>query len=564
MGSAKVDVRVLCEGSEVDRALARPVRLIRQDLAGVMYGGSVYPLHIGDTIELAEKSHPKAACDTFVEEWQDIPYVEQPGPLPGVSCAASGEDLRVPTPGSGASLPAASSMRSTGLDDLSTAVSHQTHPSAYDRCVGVTSRGTRCRLTADGVDGLCLLHRTAGTRSGLWTGRDAEVPPNSDARSKTHHGNGPVMQDHSDNDPVTEDIRPNVQAKNGRESAPRRLWDQPKWIGAHRSPTEGEPTWIDAFPWLRAAEMDEWGAWWEEPLEGPESLRQARFARISDLAMQRLADWTLSQICPGLDLATHFLDLGLPLRATNAMQRHGIRVNGQLLGVTPAAMLGWRNVGVGTIDACLRILAEISTVEVGPSTLTDGLQASGRVDVEQAPAIATEMSTSVHADLSMIARWYATIGRSTQPLLGAPLPLATPATVASARARIDALLASDVLGAGELGDSIADHFADAVSLFDDRATSVLRYRVFADSPVTLEEFAQAFGVTRERVRQIEGKARAELFGIINGDGVLAEVAEAVRALVGIILPLEDLLRHLPARRERRACCATGVACAGSA
>lgn len=554
MGSAKVDVRVFSKGYEVDRAEARPVRLIRQDRAGVVYAGSVFPLHVGDIIDLADERHPKAACDSFVEEWQAIPYVEKTGSRQGPIGSELGEGQAAPANpfASDASLSASvSSMPAAESDGLGArnTLESEDGPSGDERCAGVTSKGSRCRFTADGVDGLCLLHRTAGARAGSWTTEQDAEAPDGDGRSAAPDAAAPVEEDRIDDGAVAGEDPPRADVRTGREWAPRRMWSQPEWIGSHRLQADGKPRWVDAFPWLRAAESDEWGDWWAEPLDGPETLRQARFARISDLATERLADWTVSQICPGLVLDSHFLDLGLPIRATNAMQRQGVRVNGQLLGLTPAAMLDWRNVGVGTIDACLRRFAELSTLEVTPSTLADGSNAPRSATKDQALALATETSVSVSTDLSTIARWFATVGLSGQPLLGVPLPLATPVTVASARARLDELLPSDVLDGDESDRSIADHFAGAVSLFGDRAIEVLRYRVFADRPLTLDELAQGFGVTRERVRQIEGKARAELFSIINEDGNLADVADAVRALVGIILPLTDLLRHFPALAE---------------
>lgn len=42
-----------------------------------------------------------------------------------------------------------------------------------------------------------------------------------------------------------------------------------------------------------------------------------------------------------------------------------------------------------------------------------------------------------------------------------------------------------------------------------RGYAILRDRVMADEPVTLEEIAQRFGVTRERIRQIEASVIAK-------------------------------------------------------
>jgi hypothetical protein len=55
-----------------------------------------------------------------------------------------------------------------------------------------------------------------------------------------------------------------------------------------------------------------------------------------------------------------------------------------------------------------------------------------------------------------------------------------------------------------------------------------------------------FDVTRERIRQIEGKARAAMLDSVSDGGPLAMVADAARTLIGIIRPLDELLTLMPA------------------
>jgi DNA-directed RNA polymerase sigma subunit (sigma70/sigma32) len=47
-------------------------------------------------------------------------------------------------------------------------------------------------------------------------------------------------------------------------------------------------------------------------------------------------------------------------------------------------------------------------------------------------------------------------------------------------------------------------------MLDARALRILSDRLFGDETVTLDEIGQDFGVTRERIRQIESKTLAKL------------------------------------------------------
>ncbi|MFZ1896412.1 MAG: sigma-70 family RNA polymerase sigma factor, partial [Rhodoplanes sp.] len=48
--------------------------------------------------------------------------------------------------------------------------------------------------------------------------------------------------------------------------------------------------------------------------------------------------------------------------------------------------------------------------------------------------------------------------------------------------------------------------SEALSVLNDRERRIFEARRLADEPVTLEELADEFGVSRERVRQIEVRA----------------------------------------------------------
>ena len=131
------------------------------------------------------------------------------------------------------------------------------------------------------------------------------------------------------------------------------------------------------------------------------------------------------------------------------------------------------------------------------------------------------------------------------------------------------MCASDVLPDDVAEVDIAARFDEALATLDPRAVGILTDRLFADDARTLDEIGRDYGVTRERIRQIEGKARGALLGLVSdggqlgllGDGgQLALVADAARTLIGTIRPLEDLLTLMPALgKSRRVCRPAGVA-----
>jgi RNA polymerase sigma-32 factor len=63
-----------------------------------------------------------------------------------------------------------------------------------------------------------------------------------------------------------------------------------------------------------------------------------------------------------------------------------------------------------------------------------------------------------------------------------------------------------VLAESEEFDNRRKALGDALSVLNDRERRIFEARRLADNPVTLEELASEFGVSRERVRQIEVRA----------------------------------------------------------
>ncbi|MVZ89015.1 hypothetical protein GQF49_00695 [Microbacter sp. ANSKLAB05] len=307
--------------------------------------------------------------------------------------------------------------------------------------------------------------------------------------------------------------------------------------------------WEDAFPWLAGALNLSGTHWWEEEIDPLDYLTfRARLSAVSELAIERLTRWSIGQIFPGLPPNIDLMQLALPRRALNALYRFGEGgcTSGQLMSITLNDMLDWRNVGVGTVDSILQELAELATTLPTPTVKSEpNLGNSHLTSPHESPQLA-EWTTSLVEDLTLLATWYATVGLRDQKLLGSEVPPGTPDEVVEARGRIISLTPNEILPSDQLEHNVADLFDEALSQLDPRAVEALGSRLFADEPLTLDQLGKSHNVTRERIRQIEGKARGTLLSLISDTGPLETVARTARELIGTVRPLDDLLMLLPA------------------
>jgi RNA polymerase sigma factor (sigma-70 family) len=311
--------------------------------------------------------------------------------------------------------------------------------------------------------------------------------------------------------------------------------------------------WVDAFPWIEAAAADlltEHGgeqAWWLEPVGAfGTAVRAERLADLSDLILERLTRWTIGQIFPGLPAETDLASLPMTNRARNAMARFGYQTAGDLQGLELGELFDLPNVGIGTVDSILQALADASTLSPAPSLpRRGGGEVGGPVTSPDREDGSARHAEPIIEDLRTLAGWYAALGMPACPLLNSPIPPASPSEVIKARQRLELVTAGDVLADRQAELDAAELLQGLVGALDDRARQILARRFFADRPDTLDEIGQDLGVTRERVRQIESRARADVVQALDS-GALGAVSAAIRDLIGTVLPLGDLLRLIPA------------------
>lgn len=310
------------------------------------------------------------------------------------------------------------------------------------------------------------------------------------------------------------------------------------------SSSRAASTWLDAFPWLPAIAQSS-DAEWISPVELADAETAERLADvIAELASERLTHWTIGQILPSLPPDVELSTLDLPARATNSMGRHGIFTTGELANEFLEALMGWRGIGAGTINGVLARLVRVSTSS-SPSVMSAGVPASAVVDMAFADG---PWLQSVAHDAKRIADWCALIGVDDEAFLDPVMLASAPEGVKDAAARLLSLRLSDV-DADDRAKSLSVVLDDALLRLEPRALEVLKLRLFSETPMTLEDLGRQFGVTRERVRQIEGKARGALLTAVSESEGLAEVASSIASSTGTVRPLSDLLDAYPALAE---------------
>jgi len=308
--------------------------------------------------------------------------------------------------------------------------------------------------------------------------------------------------------------------------------------------------WLDAFPWVEAARGEISGAeaWWHEPIDPVGSpARAERVGWLAELALERLGRWSIGQVFAGLNPAAPLTMLGLGTRAQNGLNRVGVHLAGDLFTWTLDDLLAMRNIGLGTVVDILQCFADASTEHATP-VLLPSETGSGRHRArgQAADDDLASWGDSFIGDLRLLAGWYAALGTPATALLDTEPRPGTPPEVVKARQRLLLISAVDVLDENEVGLDAASLLAQCVDALDERAQEILARRFFADAPLTLDELGSSLGVTRERVRQIEGKARANMVGFLEPGGALELVSASVREFIETVLPLDDLLALVPA------------------
>jgi hypothetical protein len=268
------------------------------------------------------------------------------------------------------------------------------------------------------------------------------------------------------------------------------------------------------------------------------------------MALVRMTKWSLGELFPLLPPSTRLELLPFTNRARNAFTRRGLEMTGDLQSMLLAELLDFPNIGFGTADSMMRVLARSCVEQRGVQVYVEQA-ALFEIVIQPDVEPPTPLPRAFAEDLRAVASWYATLGFTDLPLLGTPVPVGIPSYLLEARERMLRFCAADALSSTGMVPGIAALLELELRQLaqPERSRDILAKRFFADDPLTLEELAEPLGLTRERVRQLESKARAQLVRALDDDGPLAAVGAAIRELIGTVLPLDDLLRLVPSLAE---------------
>ena len=164
----------------------------------------------------------------------------------------------------------------------------------------------------------------------------------------------------------------------------------------------------------------------------------------------------------------------------------------------------WRLVKVATTKAQRKLFFNLRGMKKNLSWLThEETQAVAR-DLGVTPAEVTEMEQRLSArDVSFDPTPESDEDDSYGPALYLPAPDADPAESAEAE---------------EWEGNVSTRLAKAVSRLDERSQDILRRRWMTDDKATLHELAEEYGVSAERIRQIEATAMKRLKALMADAG----------------------------------------------
>ena len=251
---------------------------------------------------------------------------------------------------------------------------------------------------------------------------------------------------------------------------------------------------------------------------------------------------TFGELFPDIGPNVTLQALRLSTRVHNRLVRDGVTTFSGLAPYTVGDVLGWGGVGVGSVLETLRslLLESVQTTGFSDREAThDTAGDSSSVDLWRAKSL---------ADIEALARWHRLLGAEDASVFVVPEGITEPPSVVAARERLGQLAANEVLPAAETNGYASDLLEHVLAEFDQRDLLILRRRVFAEVPETLDALGAELGITREYVRQREAKAKARVAAMV-ADGELAGLVSVTRAAIVDVLSLRVLLQQFPSLAE---------------
>jgi hypothetical protein len=151
----------------------------------------------------------------------------------------------------------------------------------------------------------------------------------------------------------------------------------------------------------------------------------------------------------------------------------------------------------------------------------------------------------IEKSIQTLSEWHSLQGRPETALLSR-IETTAPKEVIAAHAALLSITSADIHPHGL--PSAARRIQQILSAFDSRQLKVMRDRIFADEPSTLDELGRQLDVTRERVRQIEARILGTLLESSEFD-LIGRLTTSALDAEQYVAPLAGVLGETPALAE---------------
>lgn len=258
----------------------------------------------------------------------------------------------------------------------------------------------------------------------------------------------------------------------------------------------------------------------------------------------------------------------LSARPENSLRRREISSMTTLLQYSCADLAEIRHAGTKTVKEILCALAEEIIDSVlgdqsdllfsdlicagGPDVLASDLADCQGRDHSLGPPTVDQTSGTVQEAFAQLAGWSYLVGIQNQSLLADKAFDGAPERVHRALASLCETRAVDISPHGS--STISDVLNSLLGALDPRQLTTLRLRTFASEQATLDEIGKTLGVTRERVRQMQNKALADIQSRLATDySMVRDVCEAIKTRIGVVCPMNHIIHQFPALGETVKC-----------